>query len=107
MSLILMYTWAVGVTTQSQNLRMQIASALAVAAVQVLNEATNTTNHAARLVWASSILATAKAPLEAANQVIWGVLGNTTIQAELVATGTAVDGDVQFQVDSLVNTYAV
>ncbi len=107
MTLIQMYTWAVGVTLQSQNLRYQIAAALAIAAVAVLNEATNTANHANRLVWATSILATAQAPLEAANQVIWGVLGNPTIQGELAASGTAPDGDVQFVVNGLVNTYAV
>lgn len=67
------------------------------AAGDIINEATNTTNHASRLDWANKVLR------DSANishrQLAMQVLRNTTIAANPTA---ALDSDIQFQVNSIV-----
>lgn len=106
MLLVDVYRWATPADPQNQDLKKQLAAAIAIAAVQVLSEATSTTNHANRILWAKRAIATANAPHDMALQMIWGVMANVAIQNEITASGTVPDGDMQFTVNSLVDTYA-
>jgi hypothetical protein len=99
MTLAEVYSWATD-TTRNATLKQQIASALAVAAVNVLAESGNTDYHLLRAAWAKSVLASSDAPLELANKYIWGVLGNPSIQASLESSGAVSDSDLQFTVNS-------
>lgn len=105
MQLVTVWEWATQPATNA-NLKKQLAAAIATAAVQVLAEDYKTWNHANRVTWANTVLATPDAPSEEADQFIWGVLGNVTIQGELETNGTVPDGDLQFTVASLIDTYA-
>ncbi len=82
-------------------LKSRVASAIAKAAQDVLNESDQTENHANRIVWARAGLNDARAMAE---RMMWGVLGNATIASEGDAS---TDNDVQFVVNSLINTFAV
>lgn len=68
-----------------------------IAAGDIINEATNTSNHATRLDWANKVLS------DRANlthlQLAMQVLRNSTIAAN---PGAALDSDIQFQVNSIV-----
>lgn len=105
MQLVDVYNWATEPAANA-TLMKQLAAAIATAAVQVLAEPETTYNHDKRIAWARACLATPEAPLEMANQMIWGVLGNVTVQGELQSTGVVPDGDLAFVVASLVDTYA-
>lgn len=89
-------------TDATSPLRGQVAVAVAKAATDIVNEAANTTNHANRLSWARRVVANNDAPLTEAINMLWKVLENATIQA---APTTAADTDVQFVVNSLVDTF--
>lgn len=84
----------------SSLLRNRVAAAVAKAAMDVLNEDAGTTNHAARLVWAQDALVNAET---VAGRMMWGVLGNGTIQN---AGEAATDNDIQYVVNGLINTFA-
>ena len=73
------------------------------AAGDVINEAESVENHANRLAWARKVTQGASSPVTEAERWIWSVLENATIQA---APTEATDNDVQFVVNSLVNTMA-
>jgi hypothetical protein len=106
MNLVDVYAWA---TQPDKNAALckQLAAAVAVAAVQVLSEVATYPNHANRLLWAKRVLLTPAAPLAMADQMVWGVLGNATVQGELAATPFAVpDGDMQFVVSTLIDVYS-
>lgn len=106
MLLLEVYAWATGGHANG-DLKNQLAAGIAVAAVNVLAESTDAHNHANRVLWAKRVLNSPQSPLDMANQMIWGVLGNTTIQGELAAEGSVVpDGDLFFVIASLVDTYA-
>ena len=105
MQLTNVYDWAT-LDQANANLKKQIAAAIAVAAVNVLAEPIATEHHMERAAWARKVLATSTSPLEEATQMIWGVLGNATIQNDLQTNGATTDANVQFVVDSLVDTYA-
>lgn len=105
MLLIDVYRWGTD-SSKNGDLRKQLAAAIATAAVQVLAELPETVNHADRLMWAQSVLATPDAPAAMADRMLWGALGNPAIQNELQQDGAVPDGDLQFTVNSLVNTYA-
>lgn len=90
-------------TVADHSLRKQIAVAIHRAAVDVSNEAENTANHANRLHWSHQVLANNEGPQQMAGRWIWKVLENSTIQA---SPETATDSDVQFVVNSIVNTMA-
>ena len=69
------------------------------AAVDVLNEDTGTTNHANRVLWAQAVLlSNAKS-----NEMKYHILQNATIQA---LGNASTDNDVQFVVNSLIDTFA-
>lgn len=70
------------------------------AAVDVLNEAANTTNHANRVIWANAVMLDPKAKTQ---QMKTHILTNATIQTVL---NDATDNDVQFVVNGLVDTFA-
>ena len=78
-------------------------SAVLNAANAVINEDPGTANHANRLVWAQAALASREGLSAAADEMFVGVCSNPTIQT----TGNdATDNDIQFVVNSLVNSYA-
>ena len=93
--------YAAAVSVDSPLLK-QTAVAVAKAAADIFNEGGEgqPANYADRLSWARAAIAD---PPAAAAKMIWKVLENATIQA---APGEAVDGDVQFVVNSLVDTFA-
>lgn len=101
-----MFKWAAPSQPSNEDLRKQLAAAIAMAAVAVLTESANTANHANRLTWAKRVIATRDAPIQMADQMAWGLLGNATIQAALATTGVAADSDVSFVVASLIDVYA-
>lgn len=82
-------------------LRNKVAAAVAKAAMDVLNEDAGTTNHTARVVWAKDALINAEA---VGTRMMWGVLGNATIQASGDASS---DNDIQYVVNGLINVFAV
>ena len=85
-------------TVSDHVLRKQVAVALVKAAVDIVNESAATEDHSQRMAWARRVVSD---PLGWAEKAIWKVLENATIQA---APSEATDSDVQFVVNSLVNT---
>ena len=85
-------------TSESSRLKSQMFGAVLVAANDIRNEAPETTHHAERLAWA---VAAEQNPKGAVATMLCGMLANPTIAAELE---TALDGDVQFVVNSLITT---
>lgn len=83
------------------NLKPRVTAAVASAAQDVLNEDSGTANHVARVAWAKSALQDATA---AAEEMMWGVVGNATIQA---SGDASTDNDIQFVVNGLINTFSV
>lgn len=81
-------------------LKSRVVAAVAKAAQDVLNEDPSTANHANRVLWAQDALRDAKG---AGETMMWGVVGNATIQA---AGEAATDGDIQFVVNGLIDTFA-
>lgn len=90
-------------TDDTHVLRKQVAVALHKAAQDVVNEDPETANHGNRLAWARKVTQGADAPVTESARWIWAVLENATIQA---APTEATDNDVQFVVNSIVNTMA-
>lgn len=78
----------------------QVAGACLVAARDILNESPATANHANRIIWAT---AAKKNPKGTARTLLVYVLDNATVAASLP---NAVDSDVQFVVNSLIDTFA-
>lgn len=66
----------------------------------VLNEAVNTPNHTARLVWANKVLDDYEAD---SKREFRRFLSNTTIQAN---KNQSTDNDILFVIASFINTYA-
>ncbi len=85
---------------EGDELKARVAAAIADAAQDVLNELSATDNHENRLVWAKDSLVNAEASAE---RMFWGVLGNATIQS---SGNSATDGDIQYIVNGLINTFA-
>lgn len=81
-------------------LKNRVASAIAKAAQDVLNEDPGTTNHANRVIWANSALLDARSVAE---RMMWGVVGNATIQTSGEAS---TDNDIQFVINGLIDTFA-
>jgi hypothetical protein len=81
-------------------LRQRFAAARLKAAWDVLNESAGTTNHAARLAWANKVIASYEADLDPEFRRF---LSNATIQT---SGNNASDNDVQFVVNSFLNTFA-
>lgn len=87
-------------TVADHVLRRQVAVACHKAAVDILNEDPETANHSQRMAWARRVIAD---PEGWAAKAIWKVLENAVIQA--APTG-AIDSDVQFVVNSIVDYLA-
>lgn len=84
----------------SANLKNRTVVAVAKAAYDILNEDAGTANHANRVIWANQALADAQGKAE---QMMWGLVTNATIAA---AGDAATDNDVQFVVNSYINSFA-
>lgn len=84
----------------SAGLKNRTVAAIAKAAQDVLNESDQTANHTARVAWAKLALADAPAMAE---KMLWGLLSNATIAGDGEA---ATDNDIQFVVNSLIDTFA-
>lgn len=78
----------------------QVAGACMTAARDIENEDPGTVNHANRLLWMAEVDGNAKG---AAREMLVEVLKNPTIAADVDG---ALDTDVQFVVNSLIDTYA-
>lgn len=74
------------------------------AAWAIRNEDAGTTNHANRIVWANGILASKQGMVDAATEMFLYFLSNATIQTNGDAS---TDNDIEFVVNSLVDTLAV
>jgi len=89
------YDQAVAAAT---TLKKKTAVALHKAAVDIINEDAGTALHNDRLTLANRIVSS---PAAWADKVIWKVMENATIAAD---PGAATDSDVQFVVNSMINT---
>lgn len=87
-------------TAREHDFWQQVAGACIKSAHYIENEDPGTENHANRLIWAASVKSNAKAM---AIDMLSDVLSNATIAADVE---NASDTDVQWMVDSLINTYA-
>jgi hypothetical protein len=83
-------------------LKAKVTVALAKAAFDILNEDPATNNHAQRIKWARRTLTSDTRLI--ADEVMWAVLSNATIAA---AGDAALDTDVQFVVNGLVDNFSV
>lgn len=81
-------------------LRQRFQASRLKAAWNILNEAANTTNHAARLTWANKIINIYESDLDKEYRRF---LSNATIQT---AGNSATDNDIDFVVSSFVDTFA-
>lgn len=84
----------------SATLKPKTEVAVVTAATNVLNEDAGTANHANRILWAQWALKNSK---QATEQMLWGVVGNATIVAD---GDSASDADVQFVVNSYIDSFA-
>lgn len=87
-------------TVEQNDFWKQVAGACMTAARDIENEDPGTDNHAYRLVWMASVDENAKAT---AKEMLVEVLKNPTIASDVAG---ALDADVQFVVNSLIDTYA-
>jgi hypothetical protein len=81
----------------------QVQGSLIYTANNVINEGTSADNHENRLKWARAIFSSPDAQTEF---FLPGMLTNSTIAAEAADPTTISDGDVDYVVSSLFNTYA-
>ena len=84
----------------AQSLKNRLTAAVAKSAQYVLIEDVGTVNHAQRLKWARMALKNAPA---AAEDMMWGLVANATVAA---AGEAATDGDIEYVVASLIDTFA-
>jgi hypothetical protein len=88
--------------TGSATLSSRICAACWKAATDVLNEAENTANHANRTLWAKQVLTENKD-----GAMVRRLLVDCAQNASIAAAGeAATDNDLQFVVNSRINTYA-
>jgi hypothetical protein len=85
---------------QDESFISRIAAAIGKAATDVINEDPGTTNHANRLLWAKAAMADIDG---LASEYAWTIVQNATIQTSGVE---ATDNDIQFVVNSNVNSWA-
>lgn len=78
----------------------KVAGACFVAARDIKNEDAGTANHVNRLIWASNAEENCKGT---AREMLRDVLSNATLAADVDG---AIDSDIQFVVNSFINTYA-
>ena len=85
-------------------LRNRITVAVASAAINVYSEAANTASHAERLVWAQRVIRDGAATQQAADRMLWAVLGREPITTK---GNAATDGEIITAVAALVTAVAV
>lgn len=85
---------------ESVTLKNRAEVAIVTAAQNILNEDPATDNHANRIIWAQWSMKNSKT---AAEQMMWGLVGNTTIQAN---GDSSTDNDIQFVIDGLIDHFA-
>ena len=78
----------------------QVAGGCLMAAKDIIEEDPGTTNHANRVIWAEEAQENPKAK---AREMLTKVIENATMAADVEG---AVDNDVQFVVNSLIDTFA-
>jgi hypothetical protein len=88
--------------TSGDPLKLQIRVAIVVAANAILNEATGTTNHAARLIWAKTAVSS---PEVEAEKMLWAVLAQN-VSFTVSQITAASDATVQTAVNNAVNLLA-
>ena len=90
---------------QAGLLKAKFVGACLVAAYNILNEGVGTENHANRLTWANVVLNGTVAEVEekVMQHLRYAIASNATLQA---AGEGATDNDVQFIVNSQLNTFA-
>jgi len=81
--------------------KARVTAAIAKAANDILNEDPSTTNHTERVVWAKASMKDAESTAE---QMLWSIVQNGTIQTNGLAS---TDNDIQFVVNSNINGFAV
>jgi hypothetical protein len=77
----------------------RVAVAVAVAAANILSEDPATAQHSLRVTWASKALGD---PERMAKIMMYGVMSNVSLQQ---SGNAAPDSDIQFVVNSLINSY--
>lgn len=87
-------------SVSKHNFWQQIAGACMTAARDIEAEDPGTANHTNRLIWAAEVRDN---PKSKAMEMLISVLDNATIAADV---DNATDNDVQFVVNSLIDTYA-
>lgn len=85
---------------QTVTLKNRAMVAVAKAAYDILNEDPGYANHANRIIWARQALANAAGKAE---EMLWGIVTNPTIAA---AGESATDNDIQFVVNSYIDSFA-
>jgi len=90
---------------QSGLLKAKFIGACLKAAYDIVNEDAGTSNHANRVTWANVVLTGTVAEVEAAamQHVRYAIASNATLQS---AGDAATDNDVQFIVNSQIDTFA-
>lgn len=90
---------------QSGLLKAKFLGACLKAAYDILNEDAGTANHANRLTWANAVLngTVAEVEAKAMQHLRYAIASNATLQS---AGDAATDNDVQFIVNSQLNTFA-
>jgi hypothetical protein len=89
---------------ETPSFQQQIEVAIVTAAQAIVNEATNTADHANRMIWAQWALDNSNG---AAISFLWACAMNSTIQQSFTAdpTGGSInDGDVQYVINSYLPT---
>lgn len=85
---------------QGGQMLARVTVAITKAAEDIYNENVEADNHAARLLWAKTSMF---APKIMADQMLWAVLQNASIQAN---GNASTDSDIQFVVNGLVERFA-
>lgn len=78
------------------DIRNRVICALAIAANDVINEAEETPNHAARILWAKAVINDSGRWIDL---FMWAVALNSTINTAIEAEQAVSDGDIQFVVN--------
>ena len=89
--------------SESDALRQKVQAAAAIAALGILQEATSTANHAARMVWAREAIAQ---PEKTGNAILWAVLAQFTADTA-PEIGNKTDAEIQTAVNAAVAGLAV
>lgn len=79
----------------------RVASAIAKAAYDILNENPATTHHTERVAWAKTAM---KDACIVAEQILWTVVQNATLQSSGL---DSTDNDIQYVVNSNIDNFAL